>query len=163
DNAACTRELIQLLAHFPDLESQLDQRAIDQFTLAHLISRALFAARDREQVHPSVARRDTSQQWPQVVGRDFVAANQDLGLFGHIAQFADVARPAVPMHEISRVLGQPLYRAVVLLRKAMQKAFKNREDVLLAVPQRRNIDDYRAQPIVEVFAEATFPDFLGEV
>ena len=70
-----------------------------------------------------------------------------------VLQLADVARPAVVHQQVERLrleldAGLAVLRAVLL-----EEVLRQRRNVVLALPQRRQVDVDDVQPVVEVLAE----------
>src|SRR5882762_2592915 len=71
----------------------------------------------------------------------------------NVLQFADISRPMVShqsLHAFGSNAGDGLRR---FARVPLKKIIRQRGDVFLVIPQRRNVDRHNIQPVVEVLAE----------
>ena len=74
--------------------------------------------------------------------------------FGHIMEFPDVARPGVASQEGQGVGGDAGDAAATLDAGLLQKALKDRLDVLGPFTERRQAELIYVEPVVEVEPEA---------
>ena len=90
-----------------------------------------------------------------IVG-EYLTGNQSLtldngNLFCDILQFTDIAVPRVVHQVLLAILGKTQQRNMVLLRDIGSKLAEEKNDVILAFPQRRNMYRNLIQTIIEVF------------
>src|SRR5690606_12890092 len=75
----------------------------------------------------------------QVGGRDHLAGHHDHQALDHVAQFTDVSRPPITLQPLNRASVEPLGPPPVLARKFVDEVFRQQQDVVAAVPQRRDV------------------------
>src|SRR3972149_1176922 len=113
----------------------------------------------------SVRRRGRArgEQERKIAGfQPFLPSHHHRALDG-VAQLPDIPRPVEGGEEIGGGRGDPKHRAACLLGAFPQKMACERQDVLPALPKRRNREGDRADPVVEVVPEALPRDLLPEV
>ena len=90
-------------------------------------------------------------------------AGQDHRALEHIAQFADVPRPAVRDERVARVVVEPRGRTAHGLAQLLQELLGKQRHIVEAVPQRRQQNVEHLQAVVQVLSEIASLDRLLQV
>src|SRR5581483_10993108 len=88
---------------------------------------------------------------------------QDHGALDRVLQLADVARPIVREQHAPRVVADAAHRLLELAVVAFDEEVDQRQDVFLALPQRRNKDGDDGETVIKVLAEVAFAHCLLEI
>ena len=123
------------------LERQEDQAALD------LVDRH---AREHDRVVP---RGAAAHGGGQVLGRDQLAGRDDDRALHRVAQLAHVARPRVAHDQVARRVVEPDHRLALAMREVDGEALGQRELVVAALAQRRQVQVEHVQPVVQVLAQ----------
>src|SRR5438128_4930925 len=99
-----------------------------------------------------------SQRRRQVLGGDHVARRHDDEPLDHVAELAHIAGPVVGQ-EVPERFGREGLRALAVLGAELRDEVAHvGGDIVLAGPQRRDLDRDHVQAVVEVFAELPLAD-----
>ena len=98
----------------------------------------------------------------QVDRLDEQAVAQHQGTLQGVFQLAHVARPGVLQQRLAGAFGEQLV-GVFMGGAALNEAARQRQDVLAAFAQRRNVQRQHVQAIEQVFAEAPLGDFFAQI
>lgn len=99
----------------------------------------------------------------QVADFDALLGTDDARPLDHVAQFADVARPAVVEQRGAGLVAEGAGRARVFLDEAGKEAIGQGEDIFTALAQGRQVQGDDVQAVQQVFAKAPFADHVLEV
>ncbi len=86
----------------------------------------------------------------QVLGQNQFAAGKQRGAFHGVAQFADVARPGILFEAFRDGGGKPR----PALGQFREQLVGQRQNVLAAFAQRRNVQLHDVQAVIQILAEA---------
>lgn len=98
----------------------------------------------------------------QVSGQNVVSAAENDGLFHHVFQLPDIARPSVAVHYLHSGRGKNLLETVFLIHIGQERLNQGLY-VPLALPQGWDLDGHHVEPIVEILTEGLFTDHLQQV
>ena len=88
-----------------------------------------------------------------MLGRDQAAFAEDRGAFEDVAQLADVAGPVIFDQPLARVARDAGRRASQAAADLAEERFAQRQDVVAAIAERRQVDRKHVQAIEEILAE----------
>src|SRR6266542_3837143 len=117
----------------------------------------------QRQVGRDFGRRGSARAELNIVRFDGVAAKQDGQTFGDVAQLAYVSRPVIGLEFRRGSAGEALARRAGLGGEAAQKVFGEKDDVVAARAERRDVDRKDVQPVKEVIAKRAPRDLRLQV
>ena len=88
---------------------------------------------------------------------------QNGNLLGHILELTDIAGPAVVLEFLHCIVGQRKHRTMILGGKIAGELHEKRIDILPALAQGRQMDNDRAETVIEVLAELALRDAVCNV
>ena len=98
-----------------------------------------------------------------MLGLDHPAGAEHKGVFDHIHQFPDIARPAVLEQHLHAASGDAGNFLAGAFADPLDKGLHQQGDVGHPFPQGREIDGNHSDPVIEVFPELPFPDQLLQI
>src|SRR6266436_3361551 len=98
-----------------------------------------------------------------MAGLDDAFVAQNRGGFEHIAQLADIPRPAVRKERVTRFVGEPCRRSAERARQVGQELLREQRDVGDPIAQRWYTDLEDLQSVEKIFAEHSSIDRLAQI
>src|SRR6478672_6535395 len=138
-----------------DVVAVLLQRLLDQLLLGAVEVEVVARRRGRRRRRGG-ARRGEAAREREIRAGEGIAVGEDDGALAGMAQRADVAGPVIGLERAGHV-GWKLPRRLAVFPGILgDEMVGEREDVLAALAQRRQVDLDRVEPEQEVLAEAAF-------
>ena len=166
-NWRCSLHIVELLfqrthlaAHIVHVTTKLEQNLIQNLTFVLKAMIATAIAMDGGQLCGFMILRD---ELTEHLSGDGTFGRKHTNLFSDILQLANVARPLIVQQHLLGTLVEHHAVHLIFLGHLQGKQTEQQDDILATLTQRRHLDGYRVEAIVEVFAEATLADGLTDI